>query len=131
MIVLDTHVWVWWVSGAGRLSHVAAELIERGVTERSIHVSSISAWEVSLLVRSGRLELTMDPEDWIASSESLPFLQFVPVDSRIATRAATLPGPLHNDPADRTIIATAQILGAALVTRDERLWHYPHVETVW
>ncbi len=131
MIVLDTHVWVWWVSGSQPLSAAASELLERGVADRSIHVSSISVWEVSLLVQRGRLQLTMDVEDWIARSESLPFLHFVPLDNRIAVRATRLPGPLHNDPADRMIISTAQILGASLVTRDERLWNYAHVETVW
>lgn len=79
----------------------------------------------------GRLELTMDVADWVARSESLPFVHFVPVDNQIAFRATQLPGQLHSDPTDRIIISTTQILGARLVTRDERLWKYPHVETVW
>ncbi len=131
MIVLDTHVWVWWVSGSAPLTPRAEETIAAGVKERAIHISSISAWEVAQLVVRGRLELTMDVADWIARSESLPFIHFVPVDNRIAVRAARLPGHLHSDPADRIIISTSQVLGARLVTRDERLWTYRHVETVW
>lgn len=131
MIVLDTQVWVWWVSGAAALSENAAEAIDRAMADRSIHVSSISAWEVALLVRRGRLELTMDVGDWIARSEALPFLRFVPVDNRIAVRATELADYPHRDPADRIIASTAQLLGAKLVTRDERLWRYPHVETTW
>ncbi len=131
MILLDTHVWVWWVSGSAPLSRRAKDIIEAGIEEHTIHVSSISAWEVALLVRRGRLKLTMDVMDWIAKSEALPFLRFVPVDNRIALRSTMLPGSLHNDPADRIILATALCVGAKLVTKDTRLGSYPHVQTVW
>jgi PIN domain nuclease of toxin-antitoxin system len=131
MIVLDTHVWVWWVSGATALSERAARAIEGAAADRSIVVSSISAWEVAMLVQRGRLELTMDVGDWIARSEGLPFLNFVPVDNRIAVRATRLAEYHHKDPADRIIVSTAQLLGAKLVTSDEQLRRYAHVETIW
>jgi PIN domain nuclease of toxin-antitoxin system len=79
----------------------------------------------------GRLELTMHAEDWIARSEALPFLQFIPVDNHIAVRATQLPGPLHDDPADRIIIATTLSLGGTLITRDGKLRKYHHVKTLW
>jgi PIN domain nuclease of toxin-antitoxin system len=131
MILLDTHVWVWWVSGGTALSARAIGAIESAVADRSILVSSISAWEVATLVQRGRLELTMDVGDWIARSEGLPFLSFIPVDNRIAVRATRLDEYPHKDPADRIIVSTAQLLGARLVSRDERLRRYPHVETIW
>lgn len=99
--------------------------------EEEVFVSSISCWEVSLLTSRGRLELAIPVEDWIARSEGLPWLQFVPLDNRIALRSNRLPGEIHDDPADRIIIATALTLGAALVTRDRRIQAYPHVETIW
>lgn len=131
MIVLDTHVWVWWVSGHEELSAPAAKVIHEGVRDRTIHVSSISVWEVAMLVRRERLVLTADVADWVARSEALPFLRFVPVNNRIALGALRMPEPLHSDPADRIILATTQVLGATLVTRDRRLLDYPHVETMW
>lgn len=131
MIVLDTHVWVWWVSGVTELSERADRAIESAIADRSIRVSCISAWEVALLAQRGRLELTMDVADWIARSEALPFVRFVPVDNRIAVRSTRLDDYPHRDPADRIIVSTAQLLGAKLITRDERLWSYPHVETIW
>jgi PIN domain nuclease of toxin-antitoxin system len=45
--------------------------------------------------------------------------------------ANDLAGPLHDDPADRVIIATALALGMPLITRDRRLQDYPHLETIW
>jgi PIN domain nuclease of toxin-antitoxin system len=73
----------------------------------------------------------MDVETWVAKSEAMPFLHFVPIDNAIALRSVHLPEPLHNDPADRMIIATASVLGLPLVTRDRRILDYPHVNTIW
>ncbi len=131
MIVLDTHAWVWWVSGSTELSRRARRAIEAGVEDGSVRVSAISVWEVAQLVARGRLELTVDVADWVGSCEALPFLGFVPVDSRIALRSTDLPAPLHEDPADRVIVATALVLGAPLVTKDNRLRRYRHIETIW
>lgn len=77
------------------------------------------------------MKLTMSPADWVAASEALPFFDFVPVSNSIALKSVQLPGILHNDPADRIIIATAVSLGAVLVTKDEKIRNYPHVKTVW
>jgi PIN domain nuclease of toxin-antitoxin system len=67
---------------------------------------------------------------WIARSEALPFVQFVPLDNRIAL-SNHLPGEIHEDPADRIIIATALTAGASLVSKDTKIRDYPHVETIW
>jgi PIN domain nuclease of toxin-antitoxin system len=131
VIVLDTHVWVWWVSHAVALPGRVRKLIERHLDAREVYVSSISIWEVALLVRRGRLELSMDVGDWVAKAEALPLLRFVPVDNGIALRSVLLPPPVHNDRADRIIVATALQLGATLITKDEKLRGYPHVRTVW
>jgi len=131
MIVLDTHVWIWWVSSPTLLSETAKHIIDEAVTERNIFISSISAWEVAILESRGRLKLTMSASDWVAASEALPFVDFVPVSNSIALKSVQLPGALHNDPADRIIIATTISLGAVLVTKDEKISNYPHVKTAW
>jgi PIN domain nuclease of toxin-antitoxin system len=131
MIVLDTHVWVFFVSNPELLSEKAKESLDDAMEKKSILISSISIWEVALLVARDRLRLTLDVADWIAKSESLPFLTFVPVDNSIALKSVNLPQPLHNDPADRMIIATAILMGAALVTKDNKILEYPHVQTIW
>lgn len=131
MIVLDTHAWIWWVSSPSFLSETANGIIDGAATESKIFISAISTWEVAILVSRGRLKLTMSAGDWVSASEALPFFNFVPVSNSIALKSVQLPGVLHNDPADRIIIATAVALGAVLVTKDEKIRTYPHVKTAW
>lgn len=131
MILLDTHTWVWWVSNPEGLSARARRAIDESMTSTRLYVSSISVWEVALLVARGRLLLTLEVDDWIARSEALPQLGFVPVDNHIARKAVGLAPPLHNDPADRIIIATALVLGASIVSKDRKIRGYPHVTTIW
>ena len=131
MIVLDTHVWVWFISNPELLSKAAKKAINVSMEQKAIFISSISAWELALLAAKKRLKLTIDVTDWITKSERLPFLQFIPVDNSVAVKSVNLPQPLHKDPADRLIIATAITIAAPVVTKDEKLWDYPHVKTIW
>jgi PIN domain nuclease of toxin-antitoxin system len=131
MIVLDTHVWVWLVSNPELLSEKAKKKIDGSLKEKLIFISSISVWEVALLSQKGRLALTVDLDEWVARSELLPFFNFIPVDNEVAMKSVQLPEPLHNDPADRIIIATARNIGATLITKDEKILRYPHVKAAW
>ena len=131
MIVLDTHAWVWFISNPELLSKRAKRYLDTAVEEKAIMISSISVWEVALLIAKKRLILTLELNDWIAKSEMLPFFKFIPVDNSVAIKSVNLPQPLHRDPADRIIIATAISLGAPIVTKDEKILNYPHVQTIW
>jgi PIN domain nuclease of toxin-antitoxin system len=131
MIVLDTHAWVWWVSNPEHLSHPARKAVDSAMKNDVILISSISTWEVALLVARDRLKLRMEVTDWITKSERLPFVEFIPIDNAIVVKSVSLPEPFHNDLADRIIIATAISMGAQVVTKDKRIIDYPHVETIW
>ena len=131
MIVLDTHAWIWWVSNPEMLSDPARQLVDDAVQRRELFIATISAWEVAMLVEKGRLSLALDVRDWIARSESLPFVTFVPLSTAIAVESVRLPGFSHADPADRIIVATAMSLGARLVTKDEKLLRYGPARGVW
>ncbi|MDZ7699968.1 MAG: type II toxin-antitoxin system VapC family toxin [Deltaproteobacteria bacterium] len=131
MIVLDTHTWVWFVSDPANLSGAAKHAIESSISHNGLFISSISVWEVALLVAKKRMAFSMDVVDWISMSERMSFFQFVPIDNRVALKSVHLPQPIHQDPADRIIIATAIVLGAPVVTKDVKLLKYPHVETIW
>ena len=131
MILLDTHTLLWWVNDPTTLSKPAKNAIDESVWSKSVHVSCISSWEIALLVERGRLRLALDVRDWLCRCEALPFLSFVPVNNAIAVESVRLPDFPHADPADRIIAATALSLGAALVTKDDKLRNYPHVKTIW
>ncbi|MCI0432117.1 MAG: type II toxin-antitoxin system VapC family toxin [Gemmatimonadetes bacterium] len=131
MIVLDTHSWVWWANDSADLSRPARKQIEAALREDRLLVSSISVWEVALLVERGRLQLAIAVDEWVARTERVPGLRFVPVNNAIALRSRQLPGRLHKDPADRIIVATALSHGATVVTRDDRIRGYEHVRSIW
>ena len=131
MIVLDTHVLIWWVSDPDKLSLSAQKAITSAMATDSILVSSISVWEIYLLIKKERLMLTMDTDSWLEKIENLPYVQFIPIDNKIAAKSVTLPGEFHNDPADRIIVATAREKGAFLITADERIKHYSHIQSLW
>ncbi len=131
MILLDTHVWIWWISNREKLSPKALSAVNKARAENSIVISSISTWEIALLVEKGRLELSIDVRDWVRKTEGLPFVRFAAVDNTISLRSVALPGIFHADPADRLITATAMTMGIPLITRDEKILNYPHVRTIW
>jgi PIN domain nuclease of toxin-antitoxin system len=83
-----------------------------------------------MMVKKGRLALSLPLEALLAHCERLPMLRFVPVDHRVAVAATELE-PLHADPADRIIVATARSLAATLVTKDERLHAFEGVRCAW
>ncbi len=129
MILLDTHTWIWWVDDSAQLSPRAKGTIDTAAADRGFYLSSISAWEVAMLVHQGKLQLTMDVDIWVAHTEALPFVTFVPISNRIAIQSVTL--PIHPDPADRIIIATALSLGATIVTKDSKMSAYANIQTMW
>jgi len=131
MILLDTHVWVWWLGQPDKLSENARKALEAAAKASGIYISSISVWEVALLVERKRLELTMELKTWLGKSEELPFISFIPVDNDIAYQSVYLPQPFHEDPADRIITATAIQMNYPLITTDKKILDYRHVETIW
>ena len=131
MIVIDTHVWLWWISNPEKLTIKAEDAIQKSINNGGIIISSISTWEIALLINKKRLKLTIDVRDWIRKTEDLPFIHFAPVDNTIALRSVSLRGSFHPDPADRIITATAMTMGIPLVTKDEKIITYPHVNTIW
>jgi PIN domain nuclease of toxin-antitoxin system len=132
MIVIDTHVLVWWVSGMKSLSTTAEKVVKDTLLSGSeVIVSSISAWEISMLIEKGRLVLSMDVASWLDEVSQIDGVRFVPVDNEIGIKSTVLPGEFHKDPADRMIVATARKLAAPLVTADEKIIDYEHVKTIW
>jgi len=132
MIVIDTHILVWWVSGDQSLSKSAYQAINDTLaSDREVIVSCISAWEISMLIEKGRLVLSMDVASWLDHVSQINGVRFMPIDNEIGVKATMLPGEFHKDPADRMIVATARKLAVPLVTADAKMIQYQHVKTIW
>jgi PIN domain nuclease of toxin-antitoxin system len=130
VILLDTHVLIWWANGEHeRLSAAAIAAIEAEEQQRL--VSAISCWEVAMLAERRRLGLSVDMERWLNLVASVPRLQLLPLSPAVAVASTRLPGTFHGDPADRFLVAQARHLNIALVTADSKIRTYPHVRSLW
>ena len=117
-LLLDTHVWVWMRLDPDRLDSRARRRIEDPSNE--LWLSPISAWELLQLADRGRLRLSPDAPTWIRNAIATMAVSMAPVGVEIAVASRRLDLP-HDDPADRFLAATAQVLDLTLVTADERL----------
>jgi len=131
MIIIDTHVLLWWINDQNKLSEKAVNIINEQIDKGVILVSSISIWEICLLIKKDKISLNLDLDRWIEKVEKLPFLRFIPVNNQIAQKSVNLPGVFHSDPADRIMVATAREKGAVFITSDEKIRKYQHVQTIW
>ncbi len=129
MIVLDTHIWVWWVHGDEQITSTQTEIIKANETE-IIGVSAISAWEIAKLVEYNRLELPCPLQKWFYEALSYPGVRLIELTPEIAIESTKLPGKFHRDPADQIIVATARLYDSALITSDSKILKYPYVNNV-
>lgn len=129
MIVLDTHIWVWWVHGDSQLTRRQAKVIDAAEVDL-IGVSAISVWEVAKLVEYNRLKLPCPLGDWFDEALNYPGIRLVELSPEIAIESTRLPGEFHRDPADQLIVATARIYDCRLVTSDSKILKYPYVKAI-
>lgn len=125
MVLLDTHVWIWIITGDDKIRKSKfLAVINKAVNESAVMVSAISAWEVSMLAAKGRITLTENTLEWIKSALAAPGLSLCPLSPEIACESAVLPGDFQGDPADRIIVASARVLDATLLTFDKQILKY-------
>ena len=129
MIVLDTHIWVWWVDGSARLTRSQVRHLRAGEAT-GLGVSVISCWEVAKLVEIGRLALSCPVKDWVEQALTYPGVRLLDLTPQIAVESTQLPGTFHRDPADQIIVATARLYDCPLLTADDRILKYAHVKTL-
>lgn len=125
MILLDTHIWIWWVSSSEKLSKTHRELLSSA--DERFAISAISCWEVAKLVEYGRLQLDRKLAEWMDAALAIHNLTLLPLTPAIAVESTCLPEDFHRDPADQIIVATARIHGLELMTEDTRITGYPQV----
>jgi PIN domain nuclease of toxin-antitoxin system len=121
-LLLDTHIALWLDSGDDRLRLPTRSLID-GCWQNggTIFLSAVTAWEIALLVDTGRIDLDVPIEAWVDRFVQRPGVEAVPLGHGPASRAYQLHHLEDRDPADRLLIATAVELACPLVTYDERI----------
>lgn len=118
MILLDTHVILWWQAGGDRLSARAAREIARAET---VLVSPVSCWEIATLARKGRIALDRALHAWVRDLFAAEQVQVASLSPEAAATAGNLGEVLGGDPADRLLWATASDLLVPLVTKDRAM----------
>lgn len=124
MIVLDTHVWLWWVNQDAKLKKSWLASIQQA---DRVGVSAISLFEVSWLVQHGRVELPCAPMDWFDRASRGSSIDIVPITPQVAFKAVGLP-EYHRDPQDRIIISTALVHDALLLSADGKFKLYTELK---
>jgi PIN domain nuclease of toxin-antitoxin system len=113
-----------WLDAGAPMTRESIARIDDAATRGDVLVSPISAWEIGLLVRKGRIRLDLEPLPWFERFLGLPGVRLTPLGVAAAVSATFLPEPFHGDPADRLLVATARTLPATLITRDGQILSY-------
>lgn len=126
-VLLDTHVFLWWITDDPRLSERAREIISDG--ENTLFFSAASAWEIAIKAKLGKLSVPGDFEAFITEQLIQNSITPLPVRLGHALRVYNLPVH-HRDPFDRLLVAQAQVEKLPIVTGDPAIAQYP-VEVIW
>ena len=119
-MLLDTCALLWLAQGGGQLSSDACRQINDAAV---VYVSAISGFEIGIKHKKDKLKLPVTPLEWFTTITKHHDLEVVPLDLPVCLRSVEL-APIHADPCDRFIIATAQIHNLKIVTRDSLFSRY-------
>lgn len=122
-ILLDTHIYLWWLQDHPKLSAIAREKI---ISATEVYVSSASIWEAAIKITIGKLEANIDE---LASNIELSGFIELPVSAKHATQIIRLPD-IHHDPFDRMLIAQAMSEPLRLLTADMQIAKYSELVDV-
>ena len=127
MIILDTHIWIWWVHNDAQLLPNYRDYIQKHEAV-GLGICAISCWEVAKLVQGSRINLHLSTEEWLTRALDYPGIRLLELSPQVAVESTQLPGVFHRDPADQIIVATARLYNCPLVTMDRKIRDYAHVQ---
>ena len=120
-ILLDTHVWLWWLIAPERLTPAERDTLDVQAGRGALGVSAICLWEAQMLYAKGRLRLPMPFGAWLREAAGPEVVSVVPLSVDVVLAVDALPKSFHGDPADRVIVATARAHSVPLATRDRAI----------
>lgn len=121
MILLDTHIWLWWLLGDGDLSPKERKTLDEKASSQELAISWVTIWETEMLERKQRISLQPNFQTWIREATNPLFVSILPVDIDVVLAQRNLPADFHADPADRLITATSFLAKYPLATHDVRI----------
>ncbi|MBD2549610.1 type II toxin-antitoxin system VapC family toxin [Microcystis elabens FACHB-917] len=120
-VLLDTHIWIWWLLGSDRLSPPEQHSLDQLAAAGGCHLSAMSLWEAQMLHSKGRLTLDRPFAAWLRQACAPGVVAVLPLDVDVVLALDQLPQSFHGDPADRLIVATALAHGLPLATHDSAI----------
>lgn len=126
MILLDTHIWIWWIEQSPRLTDNQQQLIEN-YRYQGLGVSIISCWEIAKLVENQKLAFNIPVQEWLNQALAYQNVELIPLNISIIVQSTQLIN-FHKDPADQLIVATAKVYNYPLLTADQKILQYPDVQ---
>jgi PIN domain nuclease of toxin-antitoxin system len=121
-ILLDTHVFLWYISADPLLPAAYRDAIRDPANE--VYLSAASVWEAVVKYALGKLPLPEAPAGYLPQQREAHHITPLPIEEEAFMHLATLP-PLHRDPFDRILIAQALQQGLTLATVDDEIRAYP------
>jgi PIN domain nuclease of toxin-antitoxin system len=121
LVLLDTHVWLWWLLGENRLPERYRVALDALAEKGKLALSIVSVWEAEMLEDKQRIILLPDFETWVKKATHPSFIKVLPFDAALILAQRKLPLEFHRDPGDRLIAATSLLHSLPLVTFDGRI----------
>lgn len=118
---MDTHIWLHYQGFTKAMSRPTEKAIDEAAERGAVFVSVISIWEIAMLVREGRIELSGSIDWWTERALEQPGITLLPFSPAIAIESVSLPYPMDNDPADRILVASARVERMTMVTSDAKM----------
>jgi PIN domain nuclease of toxin-antitoxin system len=129
-ILLDTHVWIWWLLGSDQLPRKERVELDRLASRGALRVAAVSLWETQMLCAKNRLTLNRPFDIWIREAAAADVVQILPLDVEVVIAFDGLPASFHGDPADRLIVSTSRAHKLPLATHDGAI-RKSRVTTFW
>lgn len=117
-VLLDTHVWLWWLLGSDQLPKKERDELDRRAGRGALRLAAVSLWETQMLHSKGRLSLNRPFDIWIRDAAAANVVQVLPLDVEVVIALDGLPTSFHGDPADRLIVSTSRAHKIPLATHD-------------
>lgn len=125
VVILDTHIWFWFINQ--EFERFPSQWKTKIETANRVAISPISCFEIALAQQRGRLQLPCPTHQWFQEALAPSGIEIFPLTPGIADYAVNLP-PIHKDPFDRLIIATALTYQANLVSVDKVFSQYTELD---